>query len=159
MASARTKFLLAPWPKRIALFCYASLILLTIASGAIEFRWGSGTPRLPWNTCIGIESGRVVFTHGGQAWYPSFVDFNYDGWKWWIKFETIVLPPRQTYVAVPLWMLLVLFGALGAALPAVGYLRGHCRHCEYDLRGQAPDSQICPECGRRVKPQSVASKT
>lgn len=148
MAASRRARLLAPWPKRIALFLYALLILLTIASGAIEFRFCSGTRTSPTNTVIGIESGRILFAHGPQLWLPTFVDFNYDGWKWWIDFYTKATP-RILYVCVPLWMLLVLFGALGAALP-VFLLRGHCRHCGYDMRGHPSGSQICPECGEPI---------
>jgi hypothetical protein len=150
MASSRTKFILAPWPKRIALFSYALLILLTITSGAVEFGWGSGTRPSSSNTSIGIESGRITFTRG--FWYPTLVDFNYDGWKWWIDWRDwhSAGAPRQTYVAVPLWMLLVVVGVFGAALP-VFLLRGHCHNCGYDLRGQPPGSRVCPECGKATR--------
>ena len=152
MEPSRKSILFAPWPKRIALFAYALVILLTIVSGAVQFTWISGTRASPSQIGIGIEDGRIVLMYGSQLWFSGwFTEFNYDGWKWWIDCHTAGTP-RQTYIAVPLWMPLLLFGVLGAALP-VFLLRGHCRHCGYDLRGHPPGSQICPECGKPMKPR------
>src|SRR5262249_16360618 len=109
MAASRTARLFAPWPKRIALFSYGLLILLTIASGAVQVTWTSGTRASASQTGFGIENGRVVFMHGSQFQFPGwFVDFNCEGLRWWIDWKTTA-PPAQTYVYVPLWMLLVLF--------------------------------------------------
>lgn len=39
---------------------------------------------------------------------------------------------------------------LTAAIVPVGPTSSRCGRCGYDLRGRAPDSRVCPECGTSI---------
>ncbi|MBK8267890.1 MAG: hypothetical protein IPK83_06125 [Planctomycetes bacterium] len=83
--------------------------------------------------------------------------FPFFAWQEWEGFA-FEAPERvdalgATVLFVPFWLLFLV-----AAIPtALLFLRdrrkipaGHCRHCDYDLRGIA--SGICPECGNASPP-------
>lgn len=60
--------------------------------------------------------------------------------------------------SVPWWMV----GALGGGLMCAGFWgirapRGHCRTCEYDLRGLPAGASVCPECGAKLPVASAPS--
>jgi hypothetical protein len=51
------------------------------------------------------------------------------------------------FYAAVLW---VVFAIPGGVKRLRRRRRGQCIHCGYDLRGQPPESDKCPECGKRV---------
>ena len=51
---------------------------------------------------------------------------------------------NTVFYAVILWLL---FASLWALRRRLRVKRGLCLKCAYDLRGRAPKSEVCPECG------------
>lgn len=60
----------------------------------------------------------------------------------------VFLPIAEPYL--PDWGILAASSAIGTVIPVLGLARvrrGHCVHCDYDLR-TLPSMEQCPECGR-----------
>jgi hypothetical protein len=110
------------------------------------------------------QSSRIALTFGtlgsDSSLFSEFGEYRF-GWP------LAVASARTAERARPIWpgfaintvfYAAVLWGLFGAPL-AMGGLRkrrrikrGWCPKCAYDLRGRAPDSTVCPECGLSVEP-------
>lgn len=122
------------------------LILRTPANPSSSVIPGLGSPPpppppSPWSfQAIERFSPRDA-AFGPYEWLPRYAD---DG-----SARTLVLP---------WWML----GALGGGLMCAGLWgirapKGHCRKCEYDLRGLPAGAGVCPECGATLPAASAPS--
>jgi len=98
-----------------------------------------GRPRLSWGTTIVKRFSRHDAAFGPYEWLPRHTN---DG--------------SAASLSVPWWML----GAIGGLLACAGFWgirtpRGHCRKCEYDLRGLPAGASVCPECGAKLPAASA----
>jgi len=102
-----------------------------ISRGALTAQWGPLTP----NDTIKVAPG-LTLSH--RQW-PML---------WKPLMRSIPGGPR-TSVVVPFWLLLCGLAPLAGALLWLGkpVPPGLCGVCRYDLRGLAPGTRRCPECG------------
>jgi hypothetical protein len=81
-----------------------------------------------------------------------------DIWVWWPFLDARFL--GGYLIRLPVWMPLAVFGPLTALLWYRDRRRpmpGHCRKCDYDLRGNV--SGICPECGLKIAAPEASPKS
>ena len=133
----------------LLLFCFFGSFVarvggreFAIADGAIQITWpdsrmAGGLATLVAPPAAPDPDGVFLRPSTGQwAWRPEWAGPS--GFGEWGAF------------ILPLWIPITLGALAGYFLLPPGTSRGHCRACDYDLRGipRAPDGSLkCPECG------------
>ena len=99
------------------------------------------------NGAIGVffSGPRPPGTSGIWFWDENFGE---RFWPWWLWHPTLAIEGPVGFLAVPIWIPLVLIAIPSYIAWRVSrHLPGHCRKCQYDLTGNV--SGVCPECGSK----------
>ena len=112
-----------------------------LSDGALSYLMMPSTSKIrktvPWHEVRFSNAHRLSF---GSA-----------GWQWWPTYSRVRQGP--TFVLIPLYLPMLLFGAWAAYFLHPVHRRrkrrklGLCVKCGYDVRGSA---ERCPECGERI---------
>lgn len=107
----------------------------------VSAMFARGTRQSPWDVHMPKRLSAHDAAFGPYEWLPRHTN---DG--------------SAASFSLPWWML----GALGGLLASAGLWsirtpRGHCRKCEYDLRGLPAGASVCPECGAKLPAASAPS--
>lgn len=126
--------------------------------GVVRYVWmpGSWQPALlPGGVFGSWSSGATTRSAAHVQVLPRFSrhDAAFTPYEWLPRYTD---DGSAVSASVPWWMV----GALGGGLMCAGFWgirapRGHCRTCEYDLRGLPAGASVCPECGAKLPAASA----
>ena len=132
-------------------------ITATLAGLLLFSLWGTATLFGPWRTTFGIRSGCWTVHVSHVPPQPDPTGFTLPRFFWPRSHAfTFSSDAIDTYVALPLWVPLIL-----VAMPTALAWRierriarragdGRCTGCGYDRHGLAAEG-VCPECGAGAK--------
>lgn len=112
--------------------------MFVFALYAVLVWWAAAHWRRRWGAFAAVTGGMALLVV--VAWFHYLLN------EW--TAGRLYLPVLQV-VLYPYIALVGLIGYFVACLPRTK-LAGHCRVCEYDLRGLEDETLTCPECGAEI---------
>lgn len=156
-------------PQATLLILWLARAMVVIVLAAWGFSWGWVAGYGDTGAWCALGYGRFTVVHHRPPGEPSV---GFHAWMWptgpaWAAAANrndpdatalnrigLTLPGIDCYaVEVPLWSLLLFFGAATWLLRSKRIAPGHCTRCGYDLTGNV--SGRCPECGSAVSGSPV----